>query len=90
MRAIMHQDCKAKLAGADQHDGQHIRERVGQHGNHRNRTKDHRPGMNNEPNSLPCDASAQDRKLLLRNELPRGYPKHRRSHDGGHWVSFRS
>jgi hypothetical protein len=69
VRPLVHEDREAELARADQHDGEHVGQRIGQQRNERDRSQNDRPGMGDERDALPFHALAQLGQLRRRHQL---------------------
>src|SRR4051812_10185517 len=69
VRAVMHQDRKTELTRTDENNRNDVGQRIGEQRDQRDRAEDHRPGMSDERDALPLDPLAQERKLLLRDQL---------------------
>jgi hypothetical protein len=75
MRTVMHQDRKAKLARADDGDGDDVGDRIGPPRNQSDRTNDQRPGVRNECDALLGDALAHVGQLIIGQEIPGTHAK---------------
>jgi hypothetical protein len=69
MRPFVHQNRKAELARADQHDGENVSEWIGKQRNKRDRSEDDGPGMGDQRDAFPLPGIAQECKLGRREQI---------------------